>query len=238
MKSNTTNEILTELQSYGDAATKRKLINNGAREPVFGVRGADLKKIVKRVKKDHALSMELFATGNSDAMYLAGLIADEDQISKSDLTKWVDAAYWPWLSEFTVPWVASESKYGWELGLKWIESRKENVTSSGWATLAWYASIKADDVLDLEVYSKLLDRVEKNVHKDQNRVSHTMNAFVIAVGSFIKPLTKSASATAKQIGKVEVDMGATACKVPLAVEAIRKVADRGDVGKKRKSARC
>jgi len=235
---NTTKEVLQELKGYGDAATKKMLINNGAKEPVFGVKVADLKKILKRVKKDHALSLELFATGNSDAMYLAALIADEDKISKSELTKWVNEAYWPWLSEFSVPWIAAESKYGYELGLKWIDSKKESVASAGWGTLAYYASIKADDELNVGVYKKLLDRVEQNVHKDKNRVSHTMNAFVIAVGSYIKPLTKNASATAKKIGKVEVDMGQTACKVPLAVDAIKKVADRGALGKKRKTARC
>ena len=235
---NTTKEILKELKGYGDAATKKMLINNGAKEPVFGVKVADLKKILKRVKKDHALSLQLFATGNSDAMYLAALIADEDKISKSELTKWVNEAYWPWLSEFSVPWIAAESKYGYELGLKWIDSKKESVASAGWGTLAYYASIKADDELNLGIYKKLLGRVEKNVHKDKNRVSHTMNAFVIAGGSYIKPLTKNASATAKKIGKVEVDMGRTACKVPLAVDAIKKVADRGALGKKRKTARC
>ncbi len=235
---NTTKEILKELKGYGDAATKKMLINNGAKEPVFGVKVADLKKILKRVKKDHALSLELFATGNSDAMYLAALIADEDRISKSELTKWVNQAYWPWLSEFSVPWIAAESEYGYELGLKWIDSKKESVASAGWGTLAYYASIKADDELNLGVYQKLLDRVEKNVHKDKNRVSHTMNAFVIAVGSYIKPLTKNASATAKKIGKVEVDMGQNACKVPLSVDAIKKVVDRGALGKKRKTARC
>jgi len=238
MATNTTKEILKELQGYGDAATKKMLLNNGAHEPVFGVKVSDLKKIVKRVKKDHALSLELWATGNSDAMYLAALIADEDKVTKSDLTKWVNSAYWPWLSEFSVPWVAAESRYGFELGLKWIDSKKENVASSGWGTLAYYPAIKADDELDLDVYRQLLERVEQNVHKDQNRVSHTMNAFVIAVGSYIKPLTKEASATAKRIGKVEVDMGNTACKVPLAVDAIKKVAARGSLGKKRKTARC
>ena len=235
---NTTKEILKELKGYGDAATKKMLINNGAKEPVFGVKVADLKKILKRVKKDHALSLELFATGNSDAMYLAALIADEDKISKSELTKWVNEAYWPWLSEFSVPWIAAESEHGYQLALKWIDSKKESVASAGWGTLAYYASIKADDELNLGVYQKLLDRVEKNVHKDKNRVSHTMNAFVIAVGNYIKPLTKNASATAKKMGKVEVDMGRTACKVPLAVDAIKKVADRGALGKKRKTARC
>ena len=88
------------------------------------------------------------------------------------------------------------------------------------------------------MYRKLLKRVEEDVHKDQNRVSHTMNAFVIAVGSRIKPLCKEAMATAKKIGRVEVDMGATSCKVPLAVDAIKKIADRGALGKKRKTARC
>lgn len=238
MGKNTTKEILTELKGYGDAATKKMLINNGAKEPVFGVKVADLKKIVKRIKKDHALSLKLFASGNSDAMYLAGLIADEDKVTKSELTKWVNAAYWPWLCEFTVPCLAAESRHGWELGLKWIDSKKENVASSGWATLAWHATITPDAELDLAAYKQLLDRVEKNVHKDKNRVSHTMNAFVIAVGSYIKPLTKNAAATAKKIGKVEVDMGKTACKVPLATDAIKKVADRGAVGKKRKAARC
>ena len=198
---------------------------------------ADQKKILKRVKKDHALSLELFATGNSDAMYLAALIADEDKISKSELTKWVNEAYWPWLSEFSVPWIAAESEHGYQLALKWIDSKKQNVASSGWGTLAYYAAIKADDELNLDVYRKLLKRVEADVHKDQNRVSHTMNAFVIAVGSYIKPLTKEAVATAKKIGKVEVDMGSTSCKVPLAVDAIKKVADRGAIGKQRKKAR-
>ena len=235
---NTTKEILKELKGHGDAATKKMLINNGAKEPVFGVKVADLKKILKRVKKDHALSLELFATGNSDAMYLAALIADEDKISKSELTKWVNEAYWPWLSEFSVPWIAAESEHGYQLALKWIDSKKQNVASSGWGTLAYYAAIKADDELNLNVYRKLLKRVEADVHKDQNRVSHTMNAFVIAVGSCIKPLTKEAVATAKKIGKVEVDMGSTSCKVPLAVDAINKVADRGALGKKRKTARC
>jgi len=51
-------------------------------------------------------------------------------------------------------------------------------------------------------------------------------------------LTKKAMATGKKIGKVEVDMKGTACKVPLAVEAIEEVADRGALGKKRKTARC
>ena len=65
-----------------------------------------------------------------------------------------------------------------------------------------------------------------------------MNAFVIAVGSYVKPLTKKAKQIAKKIGQVEVDMGDTACKVPLATEYIAKVEKAGRLGKKRSTVKC
>ena len=56
-------------------------MNHGAKEPFFGVKVGDLKKILKKTKKNHELSLELYKTGNSDAMYLAGLMADEKKIT-------------------------------------------------------------------------------------------------------------------------------------------------------------
>ena len=44
--------------------------------------------------------------------------------------------------------------------------------------------------------------------------------------------------TATKIGKVSVDKGDTACKVPFAPEYIEKARKRGTIGKKRKSAKC
>lgn len=234
----TVKEILKELEGYGNEGTKKVLTKHGAKEPFFGVKVADLKKIQKKTKKDHQLSLDLYATGNSDAMYLAGLIADENKITKDQLNKWADGAYWYMISEYTVPWVASESKHGLELALEWIESSEERITSAGWATLASLASLKPDEDLDLKLFSKLLDRVEKNVHGSKNRVRYTMNGFVIAVGGSIEELSNKATKIANKIGKVNVDVGGTACKVPLATDYIKKVIDKGNLGKKRKTARC
>jgi hypothetical protein len=65
-----------------------------------------------------------------------------------------------------------------------------------------------------------------------------MNGFVIAAGSYVTSLTDKANEVAASIGKVSVDMGGTACKVPLANAYIKKMEDKGYIGKKRKSARC
>ncbi|MEM9544849.1 MAG: DNA alkylation repair protein [Bacteroidota bacterium] len=234
----TIQEIMNQLEAYGDERTKNTLMVHGAKEPFFGVKVADLKKILKRTKKNHELSLELYATGNSDAMYLAGLMADEKQISKAQLKDWVQDAYWSYLSEYTVPWVAAETPHGFELGLEWIESQKEEIVAAGWSTLAYFAAVNPDDALDIDQYKKLLQRVEKNIHGAQNREKYTMNGFVIAIGTYIKELTEMATEVAKKIGTVSVDMNGTACKVPLATTYIQKVIDKQRVGKKRRTARC
>jgi len=69
-------------------------------------------------------------------MYLAGLVADETKMSKADLQHWAENATWSMISEYTVPWIATESSYGWELASEWIKSDKENIASAGWATFA------------------------------------------------------------------------------------------------------
>lgn len=234
----TANEILTELESYADEQTKNTLLKHGAKEPFFGVKVQDLKKILKKTKKNHQLSLELYASGNSDAMYLAGLMADENQISREQLEDWVKKAYWYYLSEYTVPWVAAETEFGFELGLDWINSPKENIAAAGWSTLAYYSAVNEDENLDIETYIKLLKRVEKEIHDAQNRVRYAMNGFVISVGTYVTALTEKSKEVAAAIGKVEVELGGTACKVPLASEYIEKVIEKGRIGKKRKTARC
>eukprot|EP01156_Anaeramoeba_ignava_P010298 Anaeramoba_ignava/a479308_24.p1 GENE.a479308_24~~a479308_24.p1 ORF type:complete len:236 (+),score=12.34 a479308_24:21-728(+) len=234
----TVQEILRDLEEKGSESTKNIFMKHGAKEPFFGNKVADLKVIQKKIKKDYKLSLELYDTGNSDAMYLAGLIADESKMTKKDLQHWADKAYWYMISEYTVAWVTAESRYGMELALKWIDSPKENIASAGWATLASISGIRQDEELDIGLFSKLLDRAAKELHSSQNRVRYTMNGFVIATGANLSALTEKAKKIAEKIGKVNVDMGGTACKVPPAKQYIEKVENRGSIGKKRKTARC
>jgi hypothetical protein len=213
-------------------------MRHGAREPFFGVKVADLKKILKKTKKNHELSLKLFDTGNSDAMYLAGLMADERKITREQLNQWAEKAYWFYLSEYTVPWVASETTFGFALGLEWIHSDKENIASSGWSTLAAYATMHDDIELDLNQYRQLLDYVSSEIHKAPNRVRYAMNGFVITAGCYVQALTQKALAVSDAIGQVTVDMNGTACKVPYATDYILKNIASGRAYKKRKTARC
>jgi len=231
-------DIVEELKGLGSESIKKVLLKHGAREPFYGVKVEDLKKIQKRIKTNHQLALDLYATGISDAMYLAGLIADDARMTKKDLQRWAEQAYWHMLGEYTVPWVAAGSPHGRELALQWIESERPGIASTGWATLSSLVAIKPDEELNLPELKKLLGRIGKTIHQQPDRIRYVMNCFVIAVGSYVAPLTEAALQTAEKIGKVTADMGETACKVPPAGEYIRKVQQRGAIGKKRKSAKC
>jgi 3-methyladenine DNA glycosylase AlkD len=231
-------DILAELKPLGHESYKKVMLNHGAKEPFYGVKIEDLKKIQKRIKKDYRLALDLYDTGVSDAMYLAGLIADDAKMTKKDLQHWAEKAHFPLMSECTVAWVAAESNFGREMGLKWIDSKKESIASAGWATLSSLVGIKADEDLDIPELKKLLERVGKSIHQQPNRVRYVMNGFVIAVGSYVKALTDAAIQTAKKIDKVSVEMNGTACKVPDAVAYIQKVSERRGIGKKRATAKC
>ena len=231
-------EVVAELKKLGKESQRKVLLNHGIQEPLFGVSVADLKQIQKRIKKDYQLALDLYATGIYDAMYLAGLIADDAKMTKRDLQQWVETTKHRPLCGSTVAWVAAGSPHGWELALKWIESQKEPVATAGWATLTSLVSITDDADLDLAKLKELLQRVAKTIHQTPNDVRYVMNSFVIALAAYVKPLSDLALKTAEKIGVVSCDMGDNACQVPFAPDYIRKIQARGNIGKKRKSAKC
>ncbi|HEY4208492.1 MAG TPA: DNA alkylation repair protein [Puia sp.] len=234
----TVKEIMTQLEALGSQQIKNILLKHGVKEPFFGVRVGDMKPIQKKIKKDYQLARDLYATGNADAMYLAGLIADDAKMTKKDLQGWVKNAVSSNINEYTVPWVAAEGQYGYELAMEWIDSKEPHIAAAGWSTLANLASLKPDSELDLASFKALLGRVEKNIHTAPDRVRYRMNNFVISIGSYVLPLTQEAIAAAKNIGEVSVNMNGTSCTVPGAIDYIKKAKDKGSLGKKKKTVKC
>ncbi|AMR32971.1 DNA alkylation repair protein [Mucilaginibacter sp. PAMC 26640] len=232
-------EIMAELESKGSESIKKILLKHGVKEPFFGVKVEYLKPIQNKIKKDYQLAKNLFATGNADAMYLAGLIAYDAAMTQADLQSWAEAAVSNNISEYTVPWVAAGSRYGFGMALQWIESPVEHIAATGWATLSNTVALKTDAELDMEKLHNLLSRVEQQIHSSANRVVYTMNGFVIALGSYVDELAAEAIAAATRIGTVTVDVSDTACKIPVALENINKVrSKRGGTAPKKKNLKC
>jgi hypothetical protein len=227
------------MKPLGRESYKRLLFNNyGVKEPCFGVAIGELKKFQNRIKMDYQLALDLYDTGNYDAMYLAGLIADDERMTQKDLQRWVEKAYAGALAGSTVAWVAAGSPHGWDMALKWIDSPKGSIAEAGWSTLASIVALKDDSELDLPSLQRLIGRVQKTIRQAPDAARYAMNGFIIAVGSYVKSLTEFALKAAENIGPVTANLGNNQCQIPFAADYIRKVQKRGAIGKKRKTVKC
>lgn len=232
-------QVMAALEAKGTAQTRKTFARHGGPlDSMFGVKVGDMKEIAKKIKGNQELALALYDTGNSDAMYLAGMVADGRQMTKRQLDAWVKGATWSMVSDYAVARVAAESPHARAVALKWIDSKKPLIASAGWNTYSLYLGVTPDEELDLAEVQSLVEHATREVRVAPNGVRYAMNNFVICVGTYVAPLLKAAKGAAKKIGKVTIDMGDTACKVPLASEYIAKVESMGRVGKKRKSTKC
>src|SRR5262245_59361379 len=118
----TLDEVMRQLAAKATPSTKKTHLRHGAVEPLFGVRVGDLKPLQKQLKGQQDLALQLYATRNSDAMYLAGLIADGAKMTRRQLDQWAARATWFMPAGYTVPWVAAEHADAIEIAEKWIDS--------------------------------------------------------------------------------------------------------------------
>lgn len=231
-------EVVAQLKSLGLESYRNTMCKHGAQAPVFGIKIEEMKKLMKPYKGDLAFACALFDTGIYDAQYMAGLLADGRKMSAAQLQHWVTTANSHGIRECSVAWVTAESAHAMPLGLAWIDADNADIAATGWCTLSSYISVTEDADLDVKLLQKLLKRVQAEIHQAPNRVAYCMNAFVISLGCYVTALSEAAIQAGQDIGKVIVDVGDTSCKVPFAPDYIAKVAQRGSLGKKRKTTKC
>jgi hypothetical protein len=200
-----------------------------------------IKRPESDVKRSYSTVASVTWNGQQENMFFydgCSLIGDENKMTKNDLNRWSKNATWNMHSEYTVPFVAAESPLGWQIALDWIDSKEEKIATAGWNTLSLVMSYTPDEQLDKKQIENLLKRIQKEIHGAENRIKYTMNGFVISVGTYIPSLLEKAKKTADAIGKIKVEIGVTACKIPFALDYILKIEQKGMVGKKRKTTRC
>ena len=226
------NEIMDELKSLGKERMKKIYMSNGAKEPVFGVTISDMTPIFKKIKYNQSLAEQLYATGNYDAMYLAGMIAEPKKMVEEDFNRWIDGA------EFIVAVTLAETDIAFSVADRWIDSEKELTMSAGWSCYEWLLGTRKDSEFDKDKLLAMLNRVRDTIHNQPNRVKFAMNNFIMSVGISYLPLHEEAKKIAQEVGTVDVFMGKKLCQANVAIEYIQNGVDKGKLGFKRKHVRC
>lgn len=231
-------EVMQELESLGKERLKKMYMSNGAHEPVFGVATGEMKPLLKKTGLNQPLAEELYATGNYDAMYFAGVIAQPKRMTEDDFERWIDGAYFYMLSDFVVSVTLAEADIAQQVADKWIASDDELRRSAGWSCYCWLLGNRKDHEFDPDKLAGMLELAKRTIHDAPERVKASMNNFIYTVGVSYVPLHEKAIETAKAVGPVELTGKDKKPKFIHALPNIEKEIERGKIGFKRRHVRC
>ncbi|MGE7111542.1 DNA alkylation repair protein [Lysinibacillus sp. NPDC047702] len=230
--------VMQELEALGKERTKKMYMSNGAHEPLFGVATGAMKPIAKKIKMNQALAEELYATGNYDAMYFAGIIADSNAMTVTDYNRWMDLAYFYMLSDYVVAVTLAEADIAQEVADQWIASGEELRMSAGWSCYCWLLGNRSDVEFSESKIANMLEIVKSTIHIAPERAKSAMNNFLYTVGISYVPLHGLAIEIAKAVGPVELKRDKKKSTILHAYENIQKEVGKGRLGFKRKYVRC
>ncbi|KZS47288.1 DNA alkylation repair protein [Paenibacillus glucanolyticus] len=230
--------VMLELEGLGKERLKKMYLSNGAHEPLFGVATGAMKPMAKTIKINQPLAEQLYATGNYDAMYFAGIIADPQAMTAADYDRWMDAAYFYMLSDYVVAVTLAEADIAQDVADQWIASGEELRMSAGWSCYCWLLGSRPDREFPEGKISDMLELVQKTIHDSPDRTKSAMNTFIYTVAISYLPLHDKAVKIAEAIGRVEINRDKGKSKFLHASENIRKEVERGKLGFKRKYVRC
>lgn len=231
-------DILATLATLNSARTKKHYVSQGVREPMFGVPVGVLKPIAKPMIGNQVLAEGLFATGNYDAMYLAGMIANTQTMTPDDFRRWIGRADCYMLSEFVVAVTLAETDFAQPLADEFINDPGEFVQSGGWSCYEWLLGSRKDNEFDPTHIQQLLDRVESTIAHKPLFIQNAMIRFVTAVGVSYRPLHAQAMHTA---GIVNQLLAPTPTKKPMYADPLANITQaitKGRIGFKRRHVRC
>jgi 3-methyladenine DNA glycosylase AlkD len=213
-------ETMKELEKAGSEQTRKTYRRHGAVEPLFGVSFATLKTLVKRIKVDHELALQLWDTGNFDARNLAVKVVDPALMTPGRLDQWAREQPSARMCCGYVGMVAAEGPHAQAKLQQWTASRDARERICSWPLLSHLAA--RDETTPDAYFLARLAEIEKTIHAAPNSERDGMNYALIVIGTRNAALRKAALAAAKRIGKVEVDHGDTECKTPDAAAYIEK----------------
>lgn len=219
----TKTQAMKALQTAGTAQNRKIYGRHGVKDPSFGVSYANMGKLKKQIGIDRELSVALWKTGNHDARVLACMIGDSDAAGRAELNAAVRKINNYVLADAFTSYVG-RGALRLDRALKWKNSRHEFTGQVGWGLIASVALHEGAEV-DGAFFRHRLAEIEGGIDSAENRVRHSMNQALIAIGMRGPSLRKSAEAAARRIGVVEVDHGQTSCKTPAALPYLAKAWD-------------
>jgi len=198
MKSPSVNDLLKRLRSLGSRRNIEGMARFGiTSKKVFGVGAVPLRKMARKVGRNHVLAAQLWKSGYLEARALASLIDDPSEVTPSQMDRWVkDFDNWA-VCDACCGVLFDKTPYAVGKAVKWCRDKREFVRRAGFVMMATLAvhDKKAPD----EIFERFFPHLKRGATDERNFVKKAVNWAVRQIGKRNAALNRKAIRLAKEI---------------------------------------
>lgn len=190
--------VLQELKSLADPRVRAKMEYFGVRvRNAHGITAPVLHALAKQIGKNHALAMELWATGIHEARILATLIGESEKVTAAEMERWVrDFDSWD-VVDAACCYLYAQAKPAWSKIAPWSRRPEEFVKRAAFSLMA-YLSYKDKKAKDAR-FRGCLRLIEREAYDERNFVRKAVNWALRNIGKRNLRLNREAIRAAERI---------------------------------------
>jgi 3-methyladenine DNA glycosylase AlkD len=171
-----------------------------AGEGRLGVSIPDLRKLAKEIGKNHQLALKLWETKIPEAMILASMIDNSEEVTEKQMDAWVkDINSWDVCDQLCMN-LFEKTAFSLKKINEWSKSKEEFIKRTAFtliACLAWHKKDAPD-----EFFTKFFPIIKEGSTDERNFVKKAVNWALRNIGKRNKTLNKASVKTAKEILKI------------------------------------
>jgi 3-methyladenine DNA glycosylase AlkD len=198
----TLEEIIREFKEKGDPDAAEGMARYGIETAkVYGVKLPELRKLGKRIGRDHGLALCLWDEGSRESRILAGMVADPAKATEELLEHWV-ADFRDWeVCDQTCMNYFDKTPFAVRKCFEWSGRKEEFVKRAGFALmarLAWTAKDLTNPQIEL-----FFEPIRQQAVDGRNGVKKAVNWALRQIGKRNAELNHKAIAVAEEIGGLD-----------------------------------
>ncbi|OLS31613.1 MAG: hypothetical protein HeimAB125_15770 [Candidatus Heimdallarchaeota archaeon AB_125] len=193
-------EIVGELKSQSNPDDIEGMARFGINpDKTYGIRIPVLRKMAKKIKKNHNLAQQLWNLGFRETMILGAMIDDPSLVTETQMEQWVSSpyfSYWEVVDQACMN-LFYLTDHAYTKAAEWTMRDEEFVKRAAFslmAVLAW-----KDKEAKNEEFVKFLPFIEKESLDERNDVKKAVNWALRQIGKRNLALNKKAIKLAKKI---------------------------------------
>ena len=193
-------EVVEELKAQSSLDDIEGMARFGINpDKTYGIRIPVLRKMAKKIKKNHNLAQQLWDLGFRETMILGAMVGDPSLVTETQMEQWVsspDFSYWEVVDQACMN-LFYLTDYAYTKAVEWTMREEEFVKRAAFslmAVLAW----KDKEAKD-EEFIKFFPFIEKESLDERNDVKKAVNWALRQIGKRNLPLNKKAIKLAKKM---------------------------------------